>query len=85
MGNRDKVEQWILGPKFLWEPEDTWNTNTNTPAINPEDPELKKGCACESDGCEYKCFVSSGKSFLNLVQNGQNCCIDDAVCKEIED
>ena len=42
MGNRDKVEQWILGPKFLWEPEDTWNTNTKTPAINPEDPELKK-------------------------------------------
>ena len=42
MGNRDKVEQWILGPKFLWEPEDTWNTNTKTPAINPEDPELRK-------------------------------------------
>ena len=41
MGNRDKVEQWILGPKFLWEPEDTWNTNTKTPAISPEDPELK--------------------------------------------
>ena len=42
MGNRDKVEQWIHGPKFLWEPEDTWNTNTKTPAINPEDPEFKK-------------------------------------------
>ena len=42
MGNRDKVDRWILGPKFLWEPEDTWNTNTRTPAINPEDPELKK-------------------------------------------
>ena len=42
MSNRDKVERWILGPKFLWEPEDTWNTNTKTPAINPEDPELKK-------------------------------------------
>ena len=42
MGNRDKVEQWILGPKFLWEPEDTWNTNTKTPAISPEDSELKK-------------------------------------------
>ena len=42
MDNRDKVEQWLLGPKFLWEPEDTWNTNTKTPAINPEDPELKK-------------------------------------------
>ena len=41
MGSRDKVEQWILGPKFLWEPEDTWNTNTKTPAISPEDPELK--------------------------------------------
>ena len=23
MGNRDKVEQWILAPKFPWEPEDT--------------------------------------------------------------
>ena len=34
--------EWILGPKYLWEPEDTWNTNTKTPAINPEDPELKK-------------------------------------------
>ena len=42
MGNRDKVERWILGPKFLWEPEDTWNTNTKTPAISPEDSELKK-------------------------------------------
>ena len=27
---------------FLWEPEDTWNTNTKAPAINPEGPELKK-------------------------------------------
>ena len=26
----------------FWEPEDTWNTNTKTPAITPEDPELKK-------------------------------------------
>ena len=42
MGNRDNVERWILGPKFLWEPGDTWNTNTKTPAINPEDPELRK-------------------------------------------
>ena len=42
MGNRDKVERWILRPKFPWEPGDTWNTNTKTPAINPEDPELKK-------------------------------------------
>ena len=42
MGNRDKVERWILGSKFLWEPENTWNTNTKTPAINPEDPVLKK-------------------------------------------
>ena len=42
MGNRDKVERWIRGSKFLWEPEDTWNTNTKTPAINPEDRELKK-------------------------------------------
>ena len=23
IGNRDKIERWILGPKFLWEPEDT--------------------------------------------------------------
>ena len=43
MGNRDKVERWILGSKFLWEPEDTWNTITKTKAINPEDSELKKG------------------------------------------
>ena len=42
MGNRDKVERWILGLKFLWEPENTWSTNTKTPAINPEDPVLKK-------------------------------------------
>ena len=42
MGNGDKAERWILGLKFLWEPEDTWNTKTKTPAINPEDPELKK-------------------------------------------
>ena len=42
MGNRDKVERGILGPKFLWEQKDTWNTNTKTPAINPEDLELKK-------------------------------------------
>ena len=42
MGNRDKVERGIRGSKFLWEPEDTWNTNTKTPAINPEDRELKK-------------------------------------------
>ena len=41
-GNRDKVEWWIPGPIFLWEPEDTWNTNTKAPAINPEGPELKK-------------------------------------------
>ena len=39
MGNREKIEQWIHGPKFLWEPEDTWKTNTKT---RPEDPELKK-------------------------------------------
>ena len=26
----------------FWEPKDTWNTNTKTPAITPEDPELKK-------------------------------------------
>ena len=42
MGNIDKVEQWILVLKFLWEPQDTWNTNIKTPAINSEDPELKK-------------------------------------------
>ena len=41
MDNSDKVEQWILRLKFLWEPEDNWNTNTKTPVINPEDPELK--------------------------------------------
>ena len=39
MGNREKIEQWIHGPKFLWEPEDTWNTNTKTPDVNSE---LKK-------------------------------------------
>ena len=71
------MDSWA---KISLEPEDTWNTNTKTPAINPEDPELKK-----SDSCGYRCFVSSGKSCLNLVQNGQNCCTDDAVCKEIED
>ena len=32
----------VLGPKFLQEPEDTWNTNTKTPGISPEDSELKK-------------------------------------------
>ena len=37
----EKIE-WILGPKFLWEPKDTWNTNTKTPDISPEDPELRK-------------------------------------------
>ena len=42
MGNRDKVERLILEPTFLWKPEDTWNTNIKTPAINPEDPEPKK-------------------------------------------
>ena len=42
MSNRDKDEPWILGPKFDSEPEGTWNTNTKTPAINPEGPELKK-------------------------------------------
>ena len=42
MGNRDNVERWILGPKFPWESEYTWNTNTKTPAINSEDPKLKK-------------------------------------------
>ena len=46
MGNRDKVKRWILGPKFLWGPEDTWNTNTKIPTINPEDPELKRMCMC---------------------------------------
>ena len=42
MRNRDKVERWILVPKFLCEPEDTWNNNTKISAINPEDPEVKK-------------------------------------------
>ena len=27
MGNRDKVEQWILGPNFFWERVGTWDTN----------------------------------------------------------
>ena len=58
MGNRDKVEQWILGPKFLWEPEDTWNTNTKTPAISPEDSELKKvvhvnQIVVQTDFCQF--------------------------------
>ena len=44
MDNRDKVKRWILGPKFLWRPEDIWNTNTKISAINPEDPELKVMC-----------------------------------------
>ena len=29
-------------PKFVLEPGDTCSTNTKTPAINPEDLELKK-------------------------------------------
>ena len=41
MGNRDEVERWIIGSKFLWKPEDTWNTITKTPTINSEDTELK--------------------------------------------
>ena len=42
MGSREKIEPWIHGAKFLWEPEDTWNTNTKTPDVSPEDPELKR-------------------------------------------
>ena len=42
MGSREKIEPWIHGAKFLWEPEDTWNTNTKTPDVSLEDPELKK-------------------------------------------
>ena len=41
-GNRDKIERWILGTTFLWKPEGTWNSNTKTQDISPEDPELKK-------------------------------------------
>ena len=41
MTNRDEVERWSLGPNFLWEPEDTWNSNTKTQTINPEYSELK--------------------------------------------
>ena len=33
------MDSWA---KISLESEDTWNTNTKTPAINPEDPELKK-------------------------------------------
>ena len=85
MGNRDKAERQILGLKFLWEPEDTWNTNTKTPALNPEDPELKKDCACESDSCANRRFVSSGKSCFILVKNGQNFCTGDTVYKDIKE
>ena len=40
----DKIEQWILGPKFqkYQKGQNTWNTTTKTSDVSPEDPELKK-------------------------------------------
>ena len=78
---RDKVEPWILSletRRYLKHKyQDSSHQSTRYIA--------KKGCACESDSCANRCFVSFGKSCFNLVKNGQNYCTADAVCKEIED
>ena len=84
MGNGDKAERWILGLKFLWEPEDTWNTKTKTPAINPEDPELKKVVHVNQMFCKQT-FYQFWKIMLHLGQNGQNCSTGDTVYKDIKE
>ena len=40
--NQNKVQEWLLGPKFLWKPEEKWNVNRTYTQVNSDDPELKK-------------------------------------------
>ncbi|XP_014664457.1 PREDICTED: uncharacterized protein LOC106806845 [Priapulus caudatus] len=35
-------EQWLLGPKYLWEPESQWPRSEFSQELSPEDPEVKK-------------------------------------------
>ena len=39
---KTKVKEQLLGPKFLWKPEENWNLNRTFTPVNSEDPELKK-------------------------------------------
>ncbi|XP_014674971.1 PREDICTED: uncharacterized protein LOC106815057 [Priapulus caudatus] len=35
-------EQWLLGPKYVWEPESQWPSSEFSKELSPEDPEVKK-------------------------------------------
>ena len=59
---------WMVS-QFLWEREATWDESKIIPPVNEKDPELKKEFAvCVTTVC--RCFDSSGKSNIRLVQNG---------------
>ena len=40
--NQNKVKEWLLGPKFLWKPEEKWNVSRTYTQVNSDDPGLKK-------------------------------------------
>ena len=37
-----RVKEWLLGPKFLWKPEERWNLNRAIAPVSSDDSELKK-------------------------------------------
>ena len=40
--NQNKVNEWFLGPKFLWRLEEKWNLSRTITPVNSDNPELKK-------------------------------------------
>ena len=40
--NQNKVQEWLLGPKFPWKPEEKQTMNRTYTQVNSDDPELKK-------------------------------------------
>ena len=40
--NQNKIKEWLLGPRFLWKPEEKWNLSRTITPVDSDDPELKK-------------------------------------------
>ena len=57
-----KISKIPKGPKYLEHYHQDFRCQSRR-------SRAKKGCACESDSCVNRHFVSSGKSCFNLVKN----------------